>query len=276
MSAVQVAPFARRLGYLKDPPNPNDRRFATIRSPFKDMAVANDTEDYEINDGAITIFDQGQEDSCVANAWIADLMILLYLQTGLVPDMLSRQFVYWTARCVSQQQTVDGGTFLRNGAQALSTTGVCTEQYFPYNPSMVLTSPPEAAFFNASNNLLLAGGYYSVTDLGEALCDDLETAIKANHPPVFGTQVGQDFMNYFGSNMNPNYIFDAPTANIAGGHALLLAGVRRVNGNRQFKVRNSWSDQWGINGYAWFSEEYLMNNITNDFWVGTQMKLLAS
>lgn len=274
MSADTVAPI-RRFGWLKQPENPNDPRFSLIRRPMKDMAVANDTEDYEIDDGHIPIFDQLAEDSCVANAWTADLMILLYMQMQVVPATLSRQFLYWTARCISVQQSVDGGTYLRNGAQALSTTGICLESYFPYNPSMVLTSPPEAAFFNASNNLLLQGGYYAVTDMGTALADDLETAIKANHPPVFGTQVGQDFMSYYG-NADPNYVFNAPTANIAGGHALCLTGVRRLNGNRQFKVRNSWNDTWGLGGYAWFSEAYIISTISSDFWVGTQMKALAA
>ncbi len=267
-------PFLTRLGWKKDSPDSRDFKFSAMRSPLKDMAVANGDEDYEIDDSKIVVFDQLNEDSCVANAWTAELLILMYIEFGQVPAMLSRQFLYWTARCLSIQQSVDGGTFLRNGAKALATTGICLENIWPYDVAKVLTSPDEEAFFDASNNLLL--GYYSVTDIGLALADDLETAIKANHPVVFGTQVGQEFMDYTGAAADVNKVFDAPEINIKGGHALCLSGVRRLKGNRQFKVRNSWSNQWGLGGYCWFSEEYIINTMSSDFWVGTRMNLPAA
>ncbi len=39
-----------------------------------------------------------------------------------------------------------------------------------------------------------------------------------------------------------------------GGHALVLAGYRRVNGGLQFLVHNSWGPKWGDGGYAWISQ----------------------
>jgi hypothetical protein len=39
-----------------------------------------------------------------------------------------------------------------------------------------------------------------------------------------------------------------------GGHAVALAGYRRVNGGLQFLVHNSWGATWGDGGYAWISQ----------------------
>jgi hypothetical protein len=39
-----------------------------------------------------------------------------------------------------------------------------------------------------------------------------------------------------------------------GGHAVMLAGFRKVNGKKQFLIHNSWGTDWGDSGYAWVSE----------------------
>lgn len=39
-----------------------------------------------------------------------------------------------------------------------------------------------------------------------------------------------------------------------GGHAVAIAGYRKVNGSYQFLIHNSWGVSWGDNGYAWVSQ----------------------
>ena len=39
-----------------------------------------------------------------------------------------------------------------------------------------------------------------------------------------------------------------------GGHAVVFAGYRRENGQRQFLVRDSWGKDWADGGFAWISE----------------------
>jgi hypothetical protein len=39
-----------------------------------------------------------------------------------------------------------------------------------------------------------------------------------------------------------------------GGHAIDIAGYRKVNGGYQFLIHNSWGVSWGDQGYAWISQ----------------------
>jgi hypothetical protein len=39
-----------------------------------------------------------------------------------------------------------------------------------------------------------------------------------------------------------------------GGHAVAIAGYRKVNGGMQFLIHNSWGPKWGDAGYAWISQ----------------------
>ena len=43
-------------------------------------------------------------------------------------------------------------------------------------------------------------------------------------------------------------IADWSQAQVEGGHAFVLAGVRHKNGQRQFLVHNSWGADWGDKG----------------------------
>jgi hypothetical protein len=54
--------------------------------------------------------------------------------------------------------------------------------------------------------------------------------------------------------VNGDTIADWTAAQVEGGHAIVLAGVRHKNGQRQFLVHNSWGSDWGDKGYAWISE----------------------
>jgi C1A family cysteine protease len=50
-----------------------------------------------------------------------------------------------------------------------------------------------------------------------------------------------------------------------GGHAVMAVGYDD-HGSR-FIVRNSWSEQWGIQGYFTMPYDYLLNeNLSDDFW----------
>lgn len=50
-----------------------------------------------------------------------------------------------------------------------------------------------------------------------------------------------------------------------GGHAVMAVGYDDANG--WFIVRNSWGDQWGMEGYFTLSYSYVtQRSLASDFW----------
>jgi C1A family cysteine protease len=261
MSATVI----RRVGgYLKDSHDYRDVFFRAIRSPMQDLAgVAVDEHSIQEN---TPISDQLSLGSCVANAWVDALEILMGVQDPNSVVQLSRLFLYWTTRGITGDQKKDSGTQLRSGAKQLTSIGICEEKRWPYDISKVFVSPGLECFNVASDNELAA--YYSINDIGMTMLDDIEVAVKANHPVVFGIQVGDTFDGYV-----PGTVMQPPSTT-RGGHAIIVVGFRKyADGRRDFKIRNSWSDQWGESGHAWFSQEYMMQ--ARDLWVGTKMPTLV-
>lgn len=50
-------------------------------------------------------------------------------------------------------------------------------------------------------------------------------------------------------------------------HAVLVVGHGVYENRRFLKVRNSWGQNWGIDGYAWLSEEFLTRNAQAMLWL---------
>ena len=82
----------------------------------------------------------------------------------------------------------------------------------------------------------------------------------------FAMEIGESWMNPSGDT-----IADWTTDDIAGGHAVLFAGYRHKDGQRQFLVHNSWGTSWGDHGFAWISEKML----SPDFLVGAYKVVVA-
>lgn len=207
------------------------------------------------------VSNQGNIGSCVANAWCDALEILRGLQNMPVVQ-LSRLFLYWTARSLTGDHKKDQGCYIRAAAQQLSTIGVVEEQYYPYEEKNVLTSPPLDMFTMASNHRFKIHSYYKIISSGKERVNDVTTAIMANHPVVFCTQVGQELFDYRDENITLTY-----PKNPEGGHAMIIVGVDSAASEKHFYVRNSWSEKWGDKGHFWMDEKWLTHSNTYDIWV---------
>ena len=158
----------------------------------------------------------------------------------------------------------DGGTYLRSAAHQLLSVGAIEERYYPYiaTEAAVLQVPP-LNLFTISSDLKL-DSYYRCTTAGpNQRLDQLEQAIMANQPFVFGTMVDQRFMDYDGSGT-----LTAPRArDYLGGHAMICIGVERMSdGSRRWVWRNSWGPDWGRNGYGYVDDKFMSQ--AEDIWIG--------
>lgn len=248
-----------KFGWRPDEPDSRDKSFAEIEPKLSSIAVlsyASVTNYYTIP-ATTPISSQGRLGSCAANA-ACDAFELLR-GDGV---QLSRLFAYWNARRSHGDECLDEGTYNRSVFQSFSTLGVCLESTYPYVESEVNVRPTLAAYEDAYDHRIT--GYYRIAK-APTLLYDVETAVRANHPVVFGTQVGQAFVDYAGEDV----IWHHPSRPI-GGHSMVIDGVWNRFGRTDYRVRSSWSEQWGMGGYAWLSADYITDPWSDDFWVATE------
>lgn len=232
------------------------------------LGAANGSNQYIIPEKT-PISDQLTIGSCAANAGCDMWEILYGLENPNNVFQLSRLFLYWNARLYTQDTGKDAGTYIHNVMASLTKTGVCLESTWPYLVSKVFAQPNTIAYKEGDDNTFKA--YYQITSFDEQRLTDIEAAVRANHPVIFGTLVNQEFENYM---YGGEKVFDLP-ASTKGGHAMLVVGVRRnAAGQREFLLRNSWGIGWGLSsypGHAWVTSDYLVDDITSDLFVGTKM-----
>lgn len=210
--------------------------------------------------------------SCAANAGCDMWEILYGLEDPKNVFQLSRLFLYWNARLYTKDTDKDDGTYIHNVMDSLTKTGVCRESTWPYITSKVFTQPSIMAYKEGDDNSF--NTFYQIVRWDDDRLDDIEAAVRANHPVIFGTQVGNELLNYVSG---PDKVFELPKTSI-GGHAMLITGVRiNAMGKREFLIRNSWGESWGLAsypGHAWFSADYIKASETSDIFVGTRMAAL--
>lgn len=244
-----------------------DHTYGRIEKAFKQVASGwNLQSDYIIPDRT-PISNQLNIGSCVANAWCDMMEVLIGLESGskTPPPQLSRLFLYWISRYLTGDTDKDEGTYLRAAAQQLKNIGIFEEKFFPYDPKNVFPKKVETDLYTmASNNRL--SGFYRLSSDGEQRARELELAIRANHPAVFGTPVGTEFQKYRGG----GHVLHRPDS-WSGRHAMMALGIRWRNSRRQYLWRNSWGEGWGDSGKCWVDEGYMLWSETEDLWVGTRM-----
>lgn len=152
---------------------------------------------------------------------------------------LSRLFVYYNARRLSDMEGEDCGSFIHHVMAAVLAYGACEEQMWPFEKSMVLTKPTEAAYANGMMNEAVQ---YARTPLGvsalQALAAGLPVVFGAYFPTAYYQEAAQTGSMPADGNraMRPD-----------GGHAMLIVGYDTPE--QTFLVRNSWGEGYADRGY---------------------------
>jgi hypothetical protein len=257
------------LGYRQDPPKKAgetpDRDFTLQLRP----KLAEQSGDVDLRPFT-TPTNQYSAGSCVGNSTADSLEVLNAIQ-GLPPVQLSRLFVYTMARNMMDED-LDGrgdidrdhGTYIRLAFDVLSKFGICREDIsvdqggWPYDLEKLFVLPSLKAMRAATGHRLHS--YYRITETSQDRLDAIIAALRGKHPVVFGTLVGDEFMNL--TNEGPV----GPPKSPKGGHAILCVGYLQ---NKGFIIKNSWGTGWGDNGCCIMTPEYLAWGGTTDLWVPT-------
>lgn len=254
--------MAKIYGYLRDPVEkiPEDPKIGAFLAATPLKA----TGDVDLSSHCFDM-DQRQLSSCVGNG-TAEAVEMLNSMAGYNYVPLSRLFIYNMSRIQDNQidaggnPNVDGGTHIRTAFNVLATLGVCDEYLWPYDTSLVMKTPGFKAQRQATGHKIHTA--YRIDSSGDQRAADILSALRANHPVVFGTDVTAAFEAI--SNDTP---IGQPGSNdqILGGHCMVVVGY--VNGN--FKIKNSWGKGWAAGGYCFMRPDYLTWGNTSDLWVPT-------
>ena len=192
--------------------------------------------------------DQGERPTCLAFA-ISDLHA--GLRDNWVP--LSCEFIFYHAQRRAGRPP-DVGATLTSTLEALRHDGQPREEGWPY-----LTIPP------AGGN----AGWKPPPDVGEIYRRTAEC-----RPNIFGEIVaalddGKPLLALLCLSISfylvaHNGLIDAPAEekpDISQRHAVVVIGHGMHDGRRVFLIRNSWGAEWGQNGHAWLTEEFLKSRL---------------
>lgn len=190
--------------------------------------------------------DQGHLGSCEGNA-IANAYELQVRR--LYPDKfveLSRLFIYYNSRLLSDSVNEDSGAYIRDGMKAVHEFGVCSEQLWPYDIKQFTVKPNDACYKDALSRTITS--YQSLSTIDEVL-----HAVNDNKPVVIGITVYDSFDKV--SKDNPVIPNPSKTEkNTGGGHAMTIVGYDIPK--KLLLVKNSYGTKWGDSGYGWLPFDY--------------------
>lgn len=257
-----------KLNHIPSSPSDEDISFSSVKEKFVAAGPFQDRYATHIIPEHTPVSNQGRWGTCGANAIVDALEILMGLEDPSKVTQLSRLFVYWNARVPNEKTDQDSGIELRHGFNSVKKLGVCPETDWSYENNSIYLQPPISAYKVGNTNTFQE--FYRVTSFGSDRLVDIEAAIRANHPVVFGTAIAKEFMKNYYADENKSWA--PPGENqIFGYHAMIITGVRfNANSELEFLIRNSWGEAWGHKGHCWFKASYIDYEETSDIWVPTR------
>lgn len=241
----------RAYGWKRDLPDQRDAIFKSFILP-KDLLPSVD-----LRYGLGQVYNQGPLGSCTANAIASAFQYALKREKKPEFDP-SRLFLYYNERAMEGNIESDSGATIRDGIKSINTTGICSEQCFPYNVAMFKAQPGQTCYSEAAVHKV--SQYARI----EQNLVALKSCLAEEIPIVFGFTVYEQFESdeaaQTGIVKMPGFY-----QSMLGGHATLIAGYD--DSTRLFTVRNSWGEEWGDNGNFYMPYEYVTNpNLASDFW----------
>jgi hypothetical protein len=239
----------KRSGWLPDPFD--DRDYA-----FSDLSVGGNLRDFESLKGLITrIYDQGNTNSCVAQAISLAYGIRDVVETGRHNPPLSRLFLYYNARAYLNRQWRDLGCQPRLAMRGLQKLGVPAEEYWPWSTSAltVRRQPNWRAYAHAYRNRNL-----TYRRIGTDRLYEIKAAITMGKPVIAGLEISKAFMKSAGKSV----IGTPQKKDVTGRHMVCIVGYSPDG----VTIANSWGTDWGKRGFGVISNEYIESERVGDIY----------
>jgi hypothetical protein len=199
------------------------------------------------------ILDQGQEGACTGFGLAGVINYMLWEQArrqgGDIPAKVSPRMLYEMARLYDEWDGEDyEGSSCRGAMKGWHKHGVCTENFWPYQPGGPRQPPANGWNVDAARRPL--GAYYRV-DAKSVV--DMQAAIAEVHAIYASARVHEGW-ELGTSKELPVIPFSG--RHETGGHAFAIVGYDETG----FIVQNSWGPGWGLRGFAVLSYDDWLKN----------------
>lgn len=154
------------------------------------------------------------------------------------------------------------GTTIPDTRTVLRALGQPEELVWPY-----LTTPPEATAWQppTTRPALMACGSTPCSPDIQAICKQVEKGV----PVLIGMFISTTFLSPADWTHHGSEIVlgrdSGEAIDTARGHALVVVGCGRVQGEPVLLIRNSWGPKWGADGHAWVYDGYLAPRLAGAF-----------
>jgi len=211
------------------------------------------------------IEDQGPLGSCTAQAVVSLIEFMQRRHGGDYVDG-SRLFLYKVSRNLLGWNG-DSGAYIRTALKAAVTFGVPPERFWPYDCSRYDEEPTPFLYSYAQEYQAL--DYARLDDTNkkpEVVLETIKKTIAGGLGVVFGFTVYSSLSNA------PDIPFPTRQDTAQGGHAIMVVGYddthRLPDGTLcpSLIIRNSWGPDWGIGGYGFLPDEYVLKGLVCDVW----------
>jgi C1A family cysteine protease len=243
----------KHYGWIRDIPDQRDHLYAAPTPAL--MALP---PKVDLRQQCPDVYDQGQLGSCTANA-IGGAVQFDRRKQNLLPDFVpSRLFIYYNERVIEGTVKSDSGAQIRDGIKVVAKQGDCPEPEWPYDIQKFADKPSAQSFKDARRYKAIQ--YQRVTQN----LNQMKGCLASGYPFVYGFTVYESFetkqVGQTGVVPMP-----APGEQVMGGHAVLAVGYD--DAEQRFIVRNSWGQDWGMQGYFTAPYAYLTDSsLSSDFW----------
>jgi hypothetical protein len=236
-----------RLKALPDPKDTRDFIYRKITAPVTLPPV------FDLEKLCTKVKDQGQRGSCVGFASVATKEQHFKARAKMAIN-LSEEWTY------DQIMQPGGGANPRDAYKLFVEKGVCVERYLRYRKNEQDETP--VTFVMTKVRVSDAAQHKSSGYARLQTLQDMKLSLYQNG----AFMIGVDWLDgwFEPKTIAKGYpLVQKFEGEIAGGHALCVVGYD--DHIKAFKVKNSWSRNWGRNGYFYMSYDAVDQNL-NDAW----------
>jgi hypothetical protein len=242
-------------GYIPDPPG-------HLRTSFRRVKAVSILDAVDFRPSAPAVLDQGETGSCTGESTGPAITTALVHAGTPLGFVASPAGIYKDARCIDRADPsvalTDNGAMPNQVMRALSEWGVrpmrsptSDGRYSDCEPATVNAEPTFEDLEVESLDLIL--GPYGIDSTGSQRVTDICSAMTLGFAVTGSVSAGNDTFQHWTPDKGPL----GAQSPVELDHYIWFIAYRTASGKRIFRIRNSWSAEWGDAGDIEVTEDFV-------------------